>query len=381
MEQSQTPSQRAKPERIFYTRHGCYSDGMTKISKSKDELPSGYGNFIIELKEQIRTAQIRASLSVNRELILLYWGIGRSILERQDKEGWGAKIIDMIAGDIRREFPTITGFSPRNIKYMRALALAWEDKEIVQQLVAQIPWGHNCRVLDSLKDSSKRKWYIQKTIQHGWSRAVLVHQIESNLHERQAVTEKSTNFELTLPKPDSDLANELVKDPYNFEFLTLADEAHEKELHRGLVKHLQEFLLELGAGFAFVGSNYHLDIGKEDYYLDLLFYHLHLRRYIVIELKTTRFKPEYAGKLNFYLSVVDDLLRHRDDQSSIGLLLCKTKNKVTAEYALHGMNNPIGVADYQTTKRLPEDLQEELPSIDELESRLNISSTGKKSEE
>ena len=342
-----------------------------------DLLPKGYAELLGQLKERIRSAQLRAALAVNRELVLLYWQIGRDILTRQEHEGWGTKVIDRLAADLRRSFPEMTGLSPRNLKYMRAFAEAWPDEAIVQQLVAQIPWGHNVRLLDHVKDRGEREWYIRKTIEHGWSRNVLVHWIESDLYERQG--KARTNFERTLPPLQSDLARETLKDPYNFEFLTLAGDAEERALQKGLLEHIQQFLIELGAGFAFVGQQYRLEVGGEDFFIDLLFYHLKLRCYVVIELKTTPFKPEYAGKMNFYLSAVDDLLRHPDDKPSIGIILCKAKNQVVAEYALRDLAKPVGVSSYITklVESLPPLLRGSLPSPKELEAELKKDAAGK----
>ena len=247
-----------------------------------EALPEDYAQFLASLKERIRNAQLRAALSVNRELVLLYWELGRDILARQHEQGWGAKVIDRLAVDLRRAFPEMSGFSPRNLKYMRSFASAWPDEPFVQQLVAQIPWGHNVRLLDRVNDPAERAWYIQKTLEHGWSRNVLVLQVESGLFHRQG--KAVTNFEATLPNPQSDLAHQLLKDPYNFDFLTLGDDAHERELERGLLEHIRSFLLELGVGFAFVGSQYHLEVGGEDFYIDLLFYHLKLRAFVVIDI-------------------------------------------------------------------------------------------------
>lgn len=332
-------------------------------------VPEGYESFLKSLKERVRAAQFRAGLSVNRELVLLYWSIGRDILARQKDQRWGAKVIDRLAGDLRREFPEMTGFSPRNLKYMRTFAEAWPDESIVQQLVAQIPWGHNVRILDYVKAQSEREWYVRATVQNGWSRNVLVHQIESGLYRRQG--KAPTNFTRTLPAPQSELAQQVVKDPYNFEFLTLAEEAKEHDLERALIDHLRDFLLELGVGFAFVGSQYPLEVGGQEFRIDLLFYHLRLRAFIALELKREEFKPEFSGKMNFYLSAVDDLLRHPDDQPSIGVILCKSKNKVVAEYALRNLGKPVGVSEYRLTSALPNDLKGSLPTVDELERTLN----------
>jgi predicted nuclease of restriction endonuclease-like (RecB) superfamily len=327
-----------------------------------------YQTLLADLKQRIRTAQVRAALAVNRELVLLYWGIGKEILARQDHEGWGTKVIDRLAKDLRSEFPGQQGLSPRNLKYMRALAEAWPDEAIVQQVAAQIPWFHNCILLDKVKEPGERLWYVQQTIQNGWSRNVLVMQIETNLYRRQG--KAITNFQATLPSPQSDLAQQLLKDPYNFDFLTLAQEAQERDLERGLLVHVQQFLLELGVGFALVGSQVPLEVGGEDFRIDLLFYHLKLRAYIVIDLKMTPFKPEYAGKMNFYLSAVDDLLRHPDDQPTIGLILCKAKNRLVAEYAIRDIAKPLGVAEFRYLEKLPEQLKGTLPTIEEIEAEL-----------
>lgn len=335
---------------------------------ANDLVPVGYAELFGQLKQRIREAQIRAALSVNRELVLLYWQIGRDILQRQEQEGWGAKVIDRLARDLKHEFPEMKGFSPRNLKYMRAFAAAYPDESIVQTTPAQITWYHSTTLLDKVKDADEREWYARAVVLHGWSRDVMVHQIDTDLYHRQG--QAVTNFDRTLPTPDSDLARQILKDPYNFDFLTLDAEARERDLEHGLLQHLRDFLLELGVGFAFVGSQYHLEVGGEDFYLDLLFYHLRLRRYVVIDLKIGEFKPEYAGKINFYLAATDDLLRHGDDQPSIGIILCRTRNRTIAEYALRDLHAPLGVATYRLTEALPKDLQGSLPTIAELESTL-----------
>jgi predicted nuclease of restriction endonuclease-like (RecB) superfamily len=262
----------------------------------------------------------------------------------------------------------MTGFSPRNLKYMRALAEAWPDEPFVQQVVAQIPWGHNVRILDHVKNATEREWYVRATIQNGWSRNVLVHQIEGGLFRRHG--KASTNFLRTLPAPQSELALQVVKDPYNFEFLTLAEQVRERDLERALINHLRDFLLELGVGFAFVGSQYPLEVGGQEFRIDLLFYHLRLRCFVLLDLKMTQFQPEYSGKMNFYLSAVDDLLRHPDDQPSIGIILCRTKNETVAEYALRDLRKPVGVSEYRLTVALPNELQSSLPTVDELKAKL-----------
>jgi predicted nuclease of restriction endonuclease-like (RecB) superfamily len=334
--------------------------------------PEGYEGFLKDLKERIRTAQVRAVLAVNRELVLLYWSIGRDILTRQKQHGWGAKIIDRLGGDVRSAFPEMNGLSPRNLKYMRAFAEAWPDEQIVQAPLAQITWYHNIALLEKLDAREERLWYARQAIENGWSRNVLVHQIESDLYGRQG--KALTNFDRTLPAPQSDLAQQLIKDPYNFEFLTIRQEAHEREVERALIEHIRDFLLELGVGFAFVGSQYPLEVGGQEFRLDLLFYHLRLRCFIVIELKLADFQPEFSGKMNFYLSAIDDLLRHPNDQPSIGIILCKSKNKIVAEYALRDLRKPVGVSEYRLTETLPKRLRDSLPAIEELEAELKDNS-------
>ena len=333
------------------------------------ELTKDYAEFLQSLKQRISNAQIKAALAVNRELVLLYWQIGREILERQKAQGWGAKIIQQLSNDLRVAFPDMKGFSRTNLLYMRSFAENYSDEQFVQQVAGQIPWFHNCVILDKAKTLQEREFYIHKTVENGWSRNVLVLQIESKLFDRQG--KAITNFEMTLPKPQSDLANQLLKDPYNFDFLTLHDAAVERDLESGLLENIRKFLLELGVGFAFVGSQNHLEIGGEDFYIDLLFYHLKLRSFVVIDLKMGKFKPDFAGKMNFYLSAVDDLLKHESDQPSIGLILCKEKNGIVAEYALRKMESPISVSEMLWLEKLPENLKGNLPTIEELEKELN----------
>ena len=328
------------------------------------EIPHGYSSFLSDLKERIREARLRTSLAVNRELVLLYWQIGKDILARQESEGWGTKIIDRLAADLRRDFPEMTGLSPRNLKYMRAFADAYPDREFVQQVVALLPWGHNIRLVETLKQSSEREWYARQAIEHGWSRNVLIHQVESGLFHRQG--KALTNFSRTLPAPQSDLAQEIIKDPYHFDFLTLGPEILERDLERSLIENIRALILELGKGFAFVGSQYHLEVGGQDYYLDLLFYHYRLRCFVVIDLKIEDFKPEFAGKMNFYLSAIDSQLRHTDDAPTIGIILCKQRNEVIVEYALRDTAKPMGVAQYVVSETLPAPLQKELPTAAEL---------------
>lgn len=323
----------------------------------------GYAQLLAALKERIRTARLKAAVSINQELILLYWQIGRDILLRQATEGWGARVIDRLATDLRRDFPEMTGLSPRNLKYMRAFAEAFPEPEIVQQPVAQLPWGHAIKLVEAVKEPAERLWYATQAVEHSWSRNVLVHQIESRLFDRRG--KALTNFARTLPAPQSDLAQELIKDPYSFDFLSLGPEISERELERGLLEHLRALILELGKGFAFVSSQHHLEVGGQDYYLDLLFYHLRLRCFVVVELKIEDFKPEFAGKMNFYLSAVDDQLRHAADAPSIGIILCKGKNEVVVEYALRDSVKPMGIAEYRLSTALPEPLQAQLPTVAE----------------
>jgi predicted nuclease of restriction endonuclease-like (RecB) superfamily len=336
--------------------------------ENRESLPESYPAFLQQLKQCIRESQVRASLSVNREFVLLYWRTGQDVLVRQERENWGAKIIDRLAADLKKAFPEMKGFSPRNLKYMRAFAEAWPEEEFVQQAVAQIPWGHKVRILDYVKDSSAREWYVKAAFEHGWSRNVLVHQIESGAHKRAGAA--VTNFGRTLPSPQSDLAQQITKDPYAFDFLMLSDDVRERDLERGLLAHLRDFLLELGVGFAFVASQYRLDVGGNDFFVDLLFYHLKLRCYVVIDLKATALEPEFVGKMNFYLSAVDDLLRHPDDKPSVGLIICKTRDRIVAEYALRNTATPIGISEYILAESLPAELKGNLPTIEELESEL-----------
>lgn len=331
-------------------------------------IPSTYPSFLAELKERIRAARLKASLAVNREIIILYWSIGRDIMDKQEAEGWGASIIDTLAKDLRREFPNSTGFSKRNLFYMKALAAAYPDKEFVQQAAALIPWAHNTRILDAVKSPQERRWYIEQTIENAWSRDVLVVQMERQLYQRQG--KALTNFARALPSPQSDLAQQLTKDSYHFDFLEIGTSLKERELQRGLLENILAFILELGKGFAFMGSQYHLAVSNKDYYLDLLFYHVRLRCYVVFELKTTEFKPEYAGKMNFYLSAVDDMLRHPDDKASIGIILCKTRDAFAVEYALRGIGKPMGVAEFKVTPDLPKLLQDDLPTVQEIAAQL-----------
>lgn len=385
-------------------------------------IPAGYAPLLAELKTRVRSAQVKATLSVNRELVLLYWHIGREILQAQKAEGWGTKVVERLARDLATEFPEMGGFSRANLLFMRSFFAAWSPVEIVQQPVRQLKgsdaksgpvpkvqqpvaqlarrktasretqflpqpvatldeppeplamlsWSNNLVLLHKLNDPATRLWYARKALEHGWSRAILTVQIESRLHARSG--KAITNFEHTLPPAQSDMAREVLKDPYTFDFLSLGAEAQERDLERGLVQHVQQLLLEMGAGFAFVGRQVALEVGGEDFYVDLLFYHLRLRCFVVVDLKMKPFEPEFAGKMNFYLSAVDALMRHKDDAPTIGLLLCKdAKNQMKVKYALRDVKKPIGVAEWQTrlVESLPKKLQGSLPAIADIERELN----------
>ncbi len=363
----------------------------------------GYASLLIEIKQRIRHAQSRAWMAVNAEMIRLYWCIGQVIDSRQQQEGYGTAVIPRLSRDLHNELPEEKGFSERNIKRMLAFYRLYPhsalDADLVPQLAAQVgfvpqavaqpqrqlkvttvnvsfptalllavPWGHHAVLMEKVKDDAAREWYMHEAINNGWSRYLLLEHIESASHQRMG--QSASNFALRLPAPDSALVQQTLKDPYLFDFLTLAEPFKERELETGLIAHLEKFLLELGQGFAFVGRQYHVDLGEQDFYIDLLFYHLKLRCYVVIELKRGVFKPEYAGKMSFYCSVVNDRLRHMDDKPTIGLILCQQHNRVLAEYTLRGMDNPIGVSSYELTRALPTELQTSLPSIEQIEREL-----------
>jgi len=331
-------------------------------------IPDDYKQWLTDLKTRIQHAQLRATLSVNHELVLLYWQIGSDICQRQAEQGWGAKVIDRLSHDLRVAFPEMKGFSARNLKYMRSFAKNWSDADFVQEVLARLPWYHQIALLDKLQTEEERRWYAMQAIEHGWSRNVMVMQIETQAMKR--IGQAVTNFEKCLPKPQSDLAQNMLKDPYCFDFLGLGSEAHERDIENALVQHISRFLLELGAGFAFVGQQYHLEVGGDDFFIDLLFYHLKLRCYVVVELKAGEFKPEHIGQLGFYIAAVDGELKAEQDAATIGILLCKSKNKVVAEYALRDSGKALGVAEYQLQSALPDVLQTNLPTIEELEQAL-----------
>ncbi len=360
----------------------------------------GFARLVGEIKARVQQAQSRAILAANAELVRLYWDIGRLIDKRQRAEGWGAAVVPKLASELRNEMPEVKGFSERNIGRMIAFYRSYPNPaDFLPQAVAKlpssgkvpqavakiasadasilwlIPWGHHAFLMDKVSDLIERRWYMQQTLASGWSRNVLLTMIQSEAHRRQGMA--VTNFERLLPAPQSDLARETLKDPYIFDFLTLEEPFHERELETSLLRHLERFLLELGQGFAFVGRQLHLDVGDRDFSIDLLFYHLKLRSFVVIDLKTGEFKPEYAGKMNFYLNVVDDKFRHSLDEPSIGLILCQDRNHIVAEYALRGVNKPIDVSEYELTRALPPSLMSSLPTVEQIEAELTESVTAK----
>jgi len=387
------------------------------MSRSQSPVPAGFPKLLKEIKARIQQAQTRAVLSANAELVRLYWDIGQMIDERQQQQGWGAAVIPRLSRELRNELPEIKGFSERNIGHMIAfyreylnpveflqqpaakllspalsppvvaksagkpkvqqpaakLRSAEESPQVAAQLSPSIlwliPWFHHVVLMAKIKDLPTRLWYMEQTLANGWSRNVLLLMIKSEAHLRQG--KALSNFERLLPSPQSDLVQQTLKDPYIFDFLTLEEPFHERELETNLLHQLERFLLELGQGFAFVGRQFHVEVGETDFYIDLLFYHLKLRSFFVIDLKKGQFKPEYAGKMNFYLSVVDDRLRHQSDQPSIGLILCQDRNQIVAEYALRGADKPIGVSEYELTRALPASLKSALPTVEEIEAELS----------
>ena len=326
-----------------------------------------YLNIVEQITTEIQAAQYKAAVSVNQEMILLYHSIGEVI---NSHKIWGNKFIDSLAKDIKLAFPNAKGYSVRNLKYMAKFAMTYPDRQFVQTVSAQIPWSHNVAILDKVKDPDQRIWYMKKTAENGWSHSVLIHQIESGLYERQVIAEKVSNFESRLPSPQSELAVQTMKDPYIFDFIPFKEDMIERDIERALVQDVTKLLLELGTGFAFLGNQYCINVGGDDFYIDLLFYNLNLRCYVVTELKTGDFKPEYAGQLNFYLSAVDGILKTEQDNPSIGLLLCKSKNDLVVEYSLKDMSKPIGVSEYRVTSDLPTELERQLPSIKDIQKHI-----------
>jgi len=361
---------------------------MTQLNSTPE-----YSRWLQEIKGKIRRVQVRAARAASRELILFYWDLGESISRKLQENIWGNKVVDQLSKDLTSEFPGVQGFSRRNLYYVKKFYEffsgflgtevivprdgAQMENEIVPHIGAQIvppvihlvgghlPWSHIKIILDKIKDHQTALFYIYETIENGWSRDVLALQIKSDLYSRQG--KAITNFKTTLPEPQSDLAQQTIKDPYSFDFLTLTKPYNERDIENQLVNHITKFLLELGKGFAFIGRQYHLEVGDSDYYLDLLFYHIKLKCYVVVELKNTKFIPEYTGKLNFYLSAVDSLLKSETDHPTIGILLCRDKNKIETEFALRDINKPMGVSEFNLTESLPENLKGSLPTIEEIE--------------
>ena len=333
-------------------------------------LDAEYKEWFLGLKSKIRSMQLKAAVAVNGALIEFYWELGRMITEKQSQTKWGDKLIDQVARDLKTEFPDMAGLSNSNLKYCKRFYTFYQSS-MGQQAVDQIPWGHNILIFSKSRNIDEAGFYIRKTIENGWSRDVLGLQLKSHLYERQG--KAITNFKDTLPDPMSDLATQLLKDPYNFDFLAMTENYKERELENALIDNVTKFLLELGTGFAYVGKQVAMQVGDQEYFIDLLFYHLKLRAYVVIELKVTDFIPEYAGKLSFYLSVANDILRHPTDNPTIGLLICKNKNNVIAEYSLKNINQPIGVTEYQLTRLFPEEFKSSLPTIEEIETELKNS--------
>ena len=336
---------------------------VTKVLMNSNE----YITVVDTIKKEIQSAQYRTAVQANTELLRLYYSIGKEI---NIHKVWGNKFIENLSMDIRADYPTNKGFSVRNLKYMAKFAATYSEQEFVQQAVAQIPWGHNIVLLDKITDSEQRRWYAEACQKNGWSRNVLIHQIESGLYERQVLNSKVSNFKQRLPSPQSELATQTMKDPYVFDFIPFREDMLERDIEQALVRDVTKLLLELGTGFAFLGNQYHLNVGGDDFYIDLLFYNLNLRCYVVVELKTGEFKPEYAGQLNFYLSAVDGILKKDADNPSIGLLLCKSKNNLVAEYSLKDISKPIGVSEYKVTSNLTGELEKQLPSVEDIQNRI-----------
>lgn len=342
----------------------------SKPGRALSTLPRGYERTLRLLKLRIAREQRRAIVAVNTALVLLYWDVGSAILEREKRASWGARVIARLSADLRASFPGAKGFSPRNLRYMRDFATAWGDRAIVQQLAARLPWFHHCVLLDQVADQDTRIWYVEQAVRDGWSRATLTLQIKRRIHARQG--RALTNFERTLPRKVAGMASQLFKDPFVFDFLDVAVPIRERELERALIEQMPRLLMELGSGFAFVGRQFPVAAGSQEFLLDLLFYHLRLRCFVVVELKAVEFEPEFIGKLNAYLSAVDDRLRHPGDRPTIGLLLCSSKDSIVVEYALRHLAKPIGVAQWDTSlvRTVPKRWRRELPSVEELETRL-----------
>ena len=365
MDSKKTPTKQKTQERK--QRGGIDSTVMFPVASSKAELPADYNQWVTDLKQRIHSERLRVVLASNAAMVVLYWEIGRSILEKQQSQGWGKKIIDRLSFDLREQFPEMKGFSPRNLGYMKAFAAAWPDSEILQRSVAKLSWRHNITLLEKLKTQEERLWYAMKAYEFGWSYNILAMQIEVKAHLR--LGKAQNNFLTPLPPEDSDYAVQVFKDPYLFDFLGTDAPRREKELEQGLIDHVQKFLLELGQGFAFVGRQVSLVVDGREYFVDLLFYHLKLRRFIILEIKAREFDPKDISQINFYMSAVDDHLRHAGDEPTIGMIFCKTKQNFTVEYALRDFNKPIGVAGYEVTlvESLSKELKESLPTVEDIE--------------
>ncbi|HEY5342756.1 MAG TPA: PDDEXK nuclease domain-containing protein [Solirubrobacteraceae bacterium] len=344
------------------------ADHMVSRTARTPELPSDYAELLERLKREIGAARTRAALAVNEELIGLYWRIGREILQRRRQEGWGAKITKRLAADLRESFPDMRGLSESNLRHMRAFAQAWPEWKICSQAVSKLPWGHNLELVYKLDDHDARLWYLAKTIEHGWSRKLLEHHIATRLHEREG--RALTNFAQTLPAPESEMVQQIVHEDYNLEFLGVTNDVDERRLERSLVAEIERFMIELGAGFAFVGRQVPLDVDGEEFFIDMLFFHIPLNRYVAIELKLGKFRPQYAGQINFYVNVIDDQLRQEQHESTIGLVLCASRNRTVARYALQGIARPVGVARYSATpalvEKLPDQLHDKLPELEQI---------------
>jgi len=353
--------------------------GVSPMSEKRMILSQEYADWLKDIKERVRVAQIRAQISVNIEMLALYWFVGESIADKLTKSSWGSHVVDRLSEDLKKAFPEMSGFSRSNLFYMKKWVEFYSTETVqqlvgqlgivsIQQIVGQIPWGQNIAIITKSRSPQEAVFYVMKTIQNNWSRGVLIHQIELQLYERQG--KSVTNFQCTLPEPQSERAEETLKDPYIFDFMTMSEKVHERNVENQLVSHIKEFLLELGSGFSFIGNQYHIEVAEKDYFIDLLFYHIHLRCFVVIEIKTVEFKPEYAGKLNFYLSAIDEILKSEHDNPTIGLILCKNKNKLDVEYALRDISKPIGVSEYKLLQSVPDDLKSSLPTVEQLEKEL-----------
>lgn len=342
---------------------------MSSNSLTTTQGNAEYTAWLTDLKLRVREAQTKAIIKVNSEMIMLYWQIGHDILDRQAKHGWGANVVNQLSTDLKREFPDMTGFSRSNLMYMRSFAESWSDHAIIQAPLGQLTWYHQIALLTNLKDQSERLWYASEAVKNGWSRNVMVAQIDTQLHLRKGAA--VTNFKTTLPAPQSELVQQTFKDPYIFDFLTIAHDAKERDVELGLIDHISKFMMELGKGFAYLGRQYPLQVGGQDYFLDLLFYNVNLHCFVIIDLKIDDFKPEYAGKMQFYLNVLDGVHKSPIGAPPIGMILCRGKNNVIVEYALKDSTKPLGVATYTVTQTPPPEIKAVMPSIEEFEREMD----------